>query len=141
MQIIRTEWVKLPFWMGLVVSTVPTLAEHDVADKYCETVRLEPLLMDNKEDVRQYCAASLRPRMLAADIPRAVDVLVSKSDGLFLYIGSVMRSMLASPRSQLTVEADVEPLPVGIFALFEAQLTAAMAAWKRWVGTCEPAAI
>ena len=61
----------MPFWMGLVISTLPLPTDHDIADKYCQTVKLEPVLINNKEDVRLYVAASLRPRVAPQDLPQA----------------------------------------------------------------------
>jgi hypothetical protein len=90
---------KLPSWLGIIVSTRP---ETYIPFKL---KRFNPFELDtesesNRNDIRHFLEFKLKPLMKPSDLDAAVDVLVERSGGLFLYARFVDDLM---PRGKTTL--------------------------------------
>ena len=112
LKLITRKWVDLmPSWLRLVVSMRPILAS-----KFKHQVVLGENTEENRADIRCCIRQRLKDRMNSQELAQAVESLVERSEGLFLYIRLILAELEC--KKEITL-ADVQLLPAGLNDAFE----------------------
>lgn len=91
--LIVSEFQKLPKWLNFVVTTRPEL---DIERKL---KHLKPLVIDNGsssnlDDIRGFLSANLKPYLTdMKDSKNLIETIVKKSQGVFLYASEILKSV------------------------------------------------
>ncbi|MEC7000809.1 MAG: NACHT domain-containing protein, partial [Actinomycetota bacterium] len=108
----------LPPWLRLVVTSRP---DGDIVRKLA---RFRPVSMEcdkNADDARAYLAHLLKHRVAEADVTAAVDLLLEKSEALFLYLDFV-RARLAMVRPDAPATLDeLDAFPAGLDGIYASE--------------------
>ena len=85
--VIESQWHKLPLRLVLSSRCDGVVNKQEVLDRF----RVEPKVLDandeqNIADVRSYLEAKLKPLVVPKDYSAAVEELLERSEGLFLYL-------------------------------------------------------
>ena len=108
----------LPPWLRLVVTSRP---DGDIVRKLA---RFRPVSMEcdkNADDARAYLAHLLKHRVAEADVTAAVDLLLEKSEALFLYLDFV-RARLAMVRPDTPATLDeLDAFPAGLDGIYASE--------------------
>ena len=117
LKLILREFVKLPEWIGVLMTTRP---DHKILKRLS---RIKPIFELNPNDPRNmngikfYLRDILKGRLQIKELQRGLELMVKKSEGMFLYFHYATESILQ--RNTLTLIDLDSFLPNGIDDYYE----------------------
>lgn len=85
LKLIVREFIKLPKWLGVIITTRPDQKILHKLSKIKPVFQLDPEDPRNINDIKIYLADILKTKMLPEELDSGVQLMVKKSEGMFLY--------------------------------------------------------
>ena len=118
LKLIIREFTKLPLWLNVIITTRSDQKVLQKLKRIKQVFELQPNDPRNIADIRIYLSNILRSRMTCEEFNQGVDILVKKSEGMFLYFHYVSEDILC--HNTLTLMELQSLLPDGIDDYYEA---------------------
>lgn len=117
LKIIVREFVKLPKWLGVIITTRPDKKILQKLSKIKPVFQLDPEDSRNINDIKIYLTDILKAKMLPEELDIGVQLMVKKSEGMFLYFHYAAEAILE--REVITIKDLETLLPDGIDDYYE----------------------
>ena len=116
-KLILREFVKLPEWMRVIMTTRPDQKILRKLTRIKTVFELNPNDPRNINDIKIYLRDILKERMQIEDLESGLEIMVKKSEGMFLYFHYASEAILQ--QDTLTVDDLNTLLPDGIDDFYE----------------------
>jgi len=117
LQLIVREFIKLPEWLGVIITTRPDQKILQKLSRIKPVFQLDPEDPRNIADIKIYLTDILKTKMLPEELDFGVQLMVKKSEGMFLYFHYAAEAILEKEKLALK---DLEALlPDGIDDYYE----------------------
>ena len=117
LKLIIREFTKLPSWLSVIITTRSDQKVLQKLKRLKPQFQLNPTDPRNIADIKLYLSDILRRKMVSEEFDDGVDLLVKKSEGMFLYFHYVADAILSC--SSLTLPELQSLLPDGIDDYYE----------------------
>ena len=117
LKLIVREFIKLPEWLGVIITTRPDQKILQKLSKIKPVFQLDPEDSRNISDIKIYLTDVLKEKMLAEELDSGVQLMVKKSEGMFLYFHYAAEAILE--KDILTLKELESLLPDGIDDYYE----------------------
>jgi WD40 repeat protein len=135
-ELIRDEFNRLPTWLRLIVTSRPHEPEINFSLQALNPWKLEAQRPENKEDIRVYLRRELRSSTGGTMVAeKAVNTIVEKSEGLFLYAVWVCEEVR---EGRLSLE-HLEQFPQGLGGIYAAFFQRYFPDPHQYASDCRPA--
>ena len=118
LKLIIREFTKLPSWLNVIITTRSDQKVLQKLKRVKPHFQLNPTDPRNIADIKMYLSDILRTKMASEEFNDGVDLLVQKSEGMFLYFHYASEAILSC--STLTLSELQSLLPDGIDDYYEA---------------------
>jgi hypothetical protein len=108
---------KLPVWVKVAVTSRP---EQDILNKFKKFTPFKIEADDHRhiEDLKLFISTQLKNKMKnVSEIEDAVEMLLTRSQGRFIYVSMVFKQLEEDCKSDMTM-TDIENLPHGLDAAY-----------------------
>jgi WD40 repeat protein len=117
LKLILREFVKLPEWIGVIMTTRPDQKILRKLSRIKSVFELNPDDPRNITDIKLYLRDILKERMQIVDLESGLEIMVKKSEGMFLYFHYASEAILE--HDTLTLDHLNSLLPDGIDDFYE----------------------
>lgn len=117
LKLIIREFTKLPSWLNVIITTRSDQKVLQKLKRIKPQFQLNPTDPRNIADIKMYLSDILRRKMISEEFDDGVDLLIKKSEGMFLYFHYVAEEILS--RGSLTLLELQDLLPDGIDDYYE----------------------
>ena len=117
LKLIVREFIKLPEWLGVIITTRPDQKILQKLSKIKPVFQLHPEDSRNIGDIKVYLTDVLKGKMLPEELDSGVQLMVKKSEGMFLYFHYAAEAILE--KDVLTLKDLETLLPDGIDDYYE----------------------
>ena len=117
LKLVIREFTKLPSWLNVIITTRSDQKVLQKLKRLKPQFQLNPTDSRNIADIKMYLSDILREKMISEEFDDGVDLLVTKSEGMFLYFHYVAEAILSC--SGLTLPELRSLLPDGIDDYYE----------------------
>lgn len=117
LKLIVREFIKLPEWLGVIITTRPDQKILQKLSKIKPVFQLHPEDPRNISDIKVYLTDVLKGKMLSEEFDSGVQLMVKKSEGMFLYFHYAAEAILE--KDILTLKDLETLLPDGIDDYYE----------------------
>lgn len=117
LKLILREFVKFPEWIGVIMTTRPDQKILKRLSRIKPVFELNPNDPRNINDIKLYLTSILKERMQIEELESGLELMVRKSEGMFLYFHYAAQSILE--QSTLTLKDLDSLLPDGIDDYYE----------------------
>ena len=117
LKLIVREFIKLPEWLGVIITTRPDQKILQKLNKTKPVFQLDPEDSRNINDIKIYLTDILKAKMLPEELDSGVQLMVKKSEGMFIYFHYAAEAIL---EKEVLALRDLESLlPDGIDDYYE----------------------
>ena len=112
LKLVTSEFVKLPEWFGVIITTRPDQKILRKLSKIKPVFHLDPEDPRNIGDIKIYLTDVLKAKMLPEQLDSGVQLMTKKSEGMFLYFHYAVEAIL--DKEMLTLKDLDALLPDGV---------------------------
>ena len=102
LKLIVREFVKLPRWISVILTSRPDQKILQKLIKIKPVIELRPNDPHNINDIKTFLSDILKERIYPEDFEAGVDLLVKKSEGMFLYFHYAIETLISQQFLTLT---------------------------------------
>ena len=117
LKLLIRDFIKLPRWIQIILTARPDKKILHSLRKIKSVIKITPEDPRNLDDIKLFLRDFLNSKMSGVEISRGVDLLLEKSEGMFLYFHYAVDTL--EDKDQVSLEELKQLLPDGIDDYYE----------------------